>query len=130
MRLAALLGVAEGPGTLVLVGAVARWARAMATLVPGVEVVAVDPDLAHWPEAERVSRMVAGPGMPFFARSLRGAVVDGSLGAPWIREAARVVAPLGRVVVTDAPADVSEVLRESGFGALVAESGTVVAARV
>jgi uncharacterized protein YbaR (Trm112 family) len=130
LRMAALLGVAEGPGTLVLVGSVARWAGALATRITGVEVVAVDADLALWPETERVSRMVARPGLPFFARSVRGAVVDGALGAHWIREAARVVAPLGRVVVTDAPADGSEVLRESGFGVLVAESGTVVAARV
>jgi hypothetical protein len=67
--------------------------------------------------------------MPFFDRSLRGVGVDGSLGSHWIGEAARVVAPLGRVVVTDAPADGPEVLQESGMTILAFESGTIVAAR-
>jgi len=128
-RLWALLGVAEGPGTLLLTGAVARHATALAERIPGVEVVALDADLAGWPEAPRVSRMVSRPGIPFCDRTLRGVAVDGGLGARWMQEAARVVAPFSRLVVTDAPDDAAAVLAGSGLKVLASEGGTVVAAR-
>lgn len=128
-RWQALLGVAEGPGTLLLVGGPARAAATLARAVDGVEVVAVDPDLATWPELPRVSRMTARPGLPFFDGTLRGVVVDGALGPRWIREAARVVARLSRVVVVDAPADGSALLEEAGLKVLAEETGTIVAAR-
>lgn len=129
LRLAALLGVAEGPGTLLLAGSVARLAGGLADQVPGVEVVALDGDMARWPEAPRVSRMVARPGIPFFSRTLRGVAVDGALGPRWVAEAARVAARLARVVVEEAPEGAEAVLREGGLTVLAAEAGTVVAAR-
>ncbi len=128
-RLWALLGVAEGPGTLLLVGSAARLAAAVAERIPGVEVVALDADMARWPEAPRVSRMAARPGIPFFSRTLRGVAVDGTLGVRWLEEAARAVAPLSRVVVTDAPDDAGAILARSGLHVLVSQGGTVVAAR-
>ena len=128
-RLWALLGVAEGPGTLLLVGSAARLAAAVAERTPGVEVVARDADMASWPEAPRVSRMAARPGIPFVSRTLRGVGVDGALGARWLEEAARVAAPLARVVVTDAPADAGSILAGNGLRVLASEGGTVVAAR-
>jgi hypothetical protein len=73
--------------------------------------------------------MVSRPGIPFFGRTLRGVAVDGALGLSWIRESARVVAPLGRVVVVEAPVGTEEALTEVGLGILAAEDGTVVAAR-
>lgn len=128
-RLQALLGVAEGPGTLLLVGAEARCAADLAGRIQGVEVVALDPDMAGWPEVPGVSRMAARPGIPFFSRTLRGVVVDGSLGPAWIAEAARAVAPLSRVVVTNAPEGARVALEEAGLQVLAEEAGTVVAAR-
>ena len=129
LRMAALLGVAEGPGTLLLIGGVASLAGALARRVPGVEVVAVVGDRARWPEAPRVSRMAARPGIPFFSRTLRGVGVDGGLGPSWVAEAARVTARLARVVVVDAPDGVEALLEEDGLTVLAAEAGTVVAAR-
>lgn len=128
-RLRALLGVAQGPGTLLLVGAPARHAAAVTEGIPGVEVAGLDADLARWPASPRVSRMTSRPGIPFFSRTLRGVAVDGALGAPWLLEAARVAAPLSRVVVTDAPADAGPVLAGAGLRVLASEGGTVVAAR-
>jgi uncharacterized protein YbaR (Trm112 family) len=128
-RLAALVGVAEGPGTLALVGAVARYAHHFAETLTGVEVVAVDPALSRWPDVPGVSRMAARPGLPFFGRTLRGVAVDGQLGPRWIRESARVVAPLGRVVVVTAGQGGRDALVGSGLGILADESGTIVAAR-
>jgi uncharacterized protein YbaR (Trm112 family) len=128
-RLAALLGVVGGPGTVALVGWPSRHAASLADRVEGVEFVAVDSDARDWPERPGVSRMVAGPGLPFFPQSLRGVVLDGRLGGESIREAARVVAPRSRVVLVDAVAGSQEHLEAGGLTVLAEEGETVVAAR-
>lgn len=128
-RLTALLGVVEGPGTLLLVGSPARVAAAVAERVQGVEVVALDADMARWPDAPRVSRMASRPGIPFFSRTLRGVAVDGALGARWLAEAGRVAARLSRVVVVGAPGDAGAALTAAGLTVLAEEAGTLVAAR-
>lgn len=128
-RLTALLGVTQGPGTLVFSGIAARHARALAEAVEGVHVLAVDPDLRRWGDAPGVSRTMAGPGLPVFGRALRGVAVDGRLGPDALREAARAVAPGGRVVVIQAMPDAPEVLAGAGLQVLASESGTVVARR-
>jgi hypothetical protein len=128
-RIMALVGVAEGPGTVLLAGSPSRYSAWLAEAIPGVEVVGLDPDLVAWPESPRVSRIMARPGIPIFDRTLRGVAVDGALGARWIREAARVIAPLARVVVTDAPGDAAAALLGAGLKILAAEGRTVVAAR-
>jgi uncharacterized protein YbaR (Trm112 family) len=128
-RLMALIGVQEGPGIVAFLGAMARFAAPYTELVPGVEVVALDAALAQWPSVPRVNRMVSRPGIPILGGTLRGVAVDGVLGFSWIRESARVVAPLGRVVVGEAPEGTDEALIGEGLGILAAEGGTVVAAR-
>ncbi len=128
-RVAALLGVVRGPGPIALVGDAAAHAAGLARAVEDLQVVAVDPDVGGWRDAPRVSRLAAAPGIPFFSGMLRGVVVDGALGPEWIGEAVRVVAPKCRVVVTHAPAGVSERLRSEGLEVLAEEAETVVAAR-
>jgi uncharacterized protein YbaR (Trm112 family) len=128
-RLAALLGVARGPGTMALVGGPAALGISLAALFEDVEIVGFDADLSVWPEAPRWSRLTSGPGLPIFSRTLRGVAVDGRLGPAWVVEAARVCASLARVVVSDAPASASSWLREAGLDVMAVEDGTVVAAR-
>lgn len=128
-RLVALLGIHRGPGTIALVGEPARHAGRVADSVEEVQVVALDPDTRGWPDRESVSRMASAPGLPFFSRVLRGVVVDGRLGRAILFEAARVTAPMSRVVVIDAPDDAPRVLEEAGLSTLASESGTVVATR-
>jgi uncharacterized protein YbaR (Trm112 family) len=128
-RVMALLGITQGPGTLALVGEPARHAAILAAAIDGIHVVAVDPDLRAWPDAAGVSRLMAAPGLPLFSRSLRGAAVDGRLGADWMRDAARTVARLGRVVVTRAGEGAGRTLQDEGLQLLAEEGGTVVAAR-
>lgn len=128
-RLVALLGIHQGPGTVAMVGRPARYASRVAESVEDLQVVAVDPDARRWPDRGSVSRMAATPGLPFFSRTLRGVVADGALGRATLFEAARVTAPMSRVVVTEAPDDAREVLEEGGLRILAAESGTVVATR-
>lgn len=128
-RLQALLGIVQGPGTVALVGDPARHARALTGRMEGVEVLAVDAGTALWPEEEGISRLVSRPGLPVFSRTLRGVVLDGSLGPRWLAEAARVTALRSRVVVVHAAEDAGERLEEAGLQLLATEAGTVVAAR-
>lgn len=128
-RLVALLGIVGGPGTVALVGRPARDAPDVARSLPEIHVVAIDPDLRSWPERERVSRLVAAPGLPFFGSSLRGVAIDGRLGEAWFGEAARVVAPRGRVVVVGSNGDAASRLELEGLRVIAADPETVVAAR-
>lgn len=128
-RVAALLGVREGPGYLVLVGPVARAAPGISAMLEKVEVVTVAPDLRTWDEREGVSRTVAGPGLPFFSRRIRGVVLDGDAGAPYLQEAIRVVGPGSRVAVLDAGPDVGNVLSDGGLEPILEDDGVVVAGR-
>ena len=128
-RLSALLGITRGPGTVALLGAAARHAGAVVRAVEELQVVAIDSDLVGWTDTPGVSRAVAGPGLPFFSRMLRGVVVDGRLGRDWVEEAIRVVAPMSRVIVTRAPDWAPTVLEAGGLSILASEAETVIAAR-
>lgn len=129
-RLIALVGVAQGPGTLVLAGEPARHAAAFAAGVEGIHVVAIDADLAGWSDIAGVSRMAAGPGIPLFSRSIRGVAIDARLGPAALHDAARVAAPRARVVAVRADqAATGEIFREAGLEVMASEAGTVVAAR-
>ncbi len=128
-RLIALLGIVGGPGTVALVGRPARAAGEAARALPEIHVVAIDADLLDWPEQERVSRLAAAPGLPFFGSSLRAVAVDGRLGDTWLAEAARVVAPRGRVVVVGSSADTASRLEAEGLRVIAADPETTVAAR-
>lgn len=128
-RLVALLGILRGPGTVVFTGRAARHARGVASSVDDLQAVVVDADTREWSEAPSVSRMVAAPGLPFYSRVLRGAVVDAGAGRALVFEAARVVGQGSRVVALHAADDTAEVLEEAGLDVLAAASGTVVAAR-
>lgn len=128
-RLTALLGIVRGPGTVALVGEPARHARTVAGAAGDLQIVAVDADLADWPDVPGVSRIVSAPGLPFFSRMVRGVVVDGRLGRPWVEEAIRVVAPQSRVIVTRATECALQTLEEGGLTLLASEAETIVAAR-
>lgn len=128
-RVVALLGIERGPGTVALVGSPARHAASLVGAVEDLLVAALDPDLRAWPEVERVSRLVSESGLPFFSRALRGVVVDGRMGNDTLIEAARVVAPMSRVLVMSAGDDAREVLEQAGLSILAAESEMVLAAR-
>lgn len=124
-RLAALLGVREGPAYLLLCGALAGLAARVAEIVPNVEVVGALAALRSWREATGVTRMATGARLPFFARSLRALALP--MGDDTLAEAARVVSPAGRVVLLACPADVRERARAAGLDVLVHEGATAVA---
>lgn len=129
-RLGALLGVTEGPGEIVLAGPPARLAPDLAALLEEIEVVAVGSPPPPLEERPGVSRLVIGPGLPFFGGVLRGVALGGEAAGALLDEAARAVSRSGRVVVFDAPAGTMDRLVEKGFHPLLDEGGIVVAGRV
>lgn len=109
LRTAALLGVHEGPGFLLLAGPPARQAERIAAMVKGVEVVALHPGLRHRAETSGVSRIRAENRLPFFSATFRGVALGGAWALPLLDEAFRVVAPGGRVVFERATVEGSTV---------------------
>ncbi len=128
-RLSALLGVTEGPGTLLLTGPVARLAGRVAGLVQGVEVVGMDPCLRDSPLQEGVSALVSRPGVPFFSSTFKGVALSGEVNFSWVEEAARVVGPLCRVVLLDPPKGAEKWLQRVGLRPVMDEGGVLVALR-
>lgn len=128
VRLAALMGVADAQGMVMIVGPGARHAGAVAALVPGLEVIAVSdrPDVPAEGEAG-VSRVVAGPGALPFRGGLRAAALTGGADDALLREALRVLAPGSRLVADPAPADAAVRLRGLGAEVLLEQDGVVVA---
>lgn len=129
MQLAALLGVTEGPGFLLLVGDAAAHAAAVADLVPGIEVIAASDTARAWDERAGVSRIGVAQRLPFPGRRLRGIALAGDAADRLLEEAARALAPLARLVLQDAPADAAGRIAAQGLKVLAQQEDTLVAVR-
>lgn len=129
LRLAAQLGVQEGPAFVLVAGVAAELAAGVAGLVPGLEVVAVGAELAGLGEAPGVSRLAVGDVLPLAAGSMRAVALAGDGAGIALEEAARVVGPYGRLVLRDAEPTALERLERVGFEVLVQEGAEVVAVR-
>lgn len=127
--MAALLGITEGPGTVLLWGPAAAHAGALSELLGQVEVVAVDPGVKGTPEREGVSRMISGPGIPFFSGSLRGVILSGEVSELTLAESARVLAPGGCVAVLQAPPEARSRLESLGLKTILEEGGILLLER-
>lgn len=129
-RLAALLGVMQGPGFVLVAGPAARLAPGVAEMVEGLEVVAVDETLAGWQEEVGVSRMAASLALPFYPQRLRAVALSEAAADRLLEEGARVLSPVGRLVLlgaADAGAGAEKRLANTGFRVVAREGGTVVA---
>jgi len=129
VRLAAQLGVRVGPGFVLVAGVGAELAAGVAGLVEGLEVVAVGVELAGRGEVPGVSRLAVGRVLPLAPGSMRAVALRGDGGGIALEEAARVVGPLGRLVVDDAGPTVLERLGRAGFEVLARDGAEVVAVR-
>jgi uncharacterized protein YbaR (Trm112 family) len=127
LRLAALLGVTEGPATLLLVGPSAFHAGAVSSLISGVEVVAVHSDLRFTPQEEGVSRIVCQPGLPFFSGTFMGVALSGSPEERILLESLRVLSPSGRIAIMEPSPGTSILLQEGDFQILMDAEGVLVA---
>ncbi len=134
VRLAALMGL-EIPGAVgrhiaLLVGPAAALAPMLAALSEELEVVAAGPAAGGRLESPGVSRVRVSGRLPFFDRSLRGVTLSGEAGAPLVAEGLRVLHPLGRLVLEDAPPDARARVERAGGRVLAAEGQTIVASAV
>jgi len=127
VRLAALLGLADARGTVLIAGPGAALAAEVVALVPELEVVALAAEPGGGEEQPGVSRIAAGAGLPFRARTLRGVALTGGADAAMLAEGVRVLQPGARLVVERAPAGAGELLSSLGAQVMLEQEGTVVA---
>lgn len=123
VRLAALLGVGEGPGLVLLMGSVAGHAAQLAELLPEIEVIAAHPALRGERESSGVSRMALADRLPFRSGSVRGAVVEGRGARPLLGEVLRSLTPGARVVCLETGEGTAAEITGHG-GGLVLQSET------
>lgn len=133
MRVAALLGVAQGPGNLLLAGRLVRHALPLARMIEEIEVVAVGRGLRDAEEQAGVSRIEAGRRLPFYSGMFRGVALEGDAVERWFDEGIRLVARLGRLVLFgvhgDEGDDVVRRVEAGGLTRLAHEDGVLVAER-
>lgn len=132
VRLGALLGLADAPGRVVLAGPSSGVGSALAAMVEDVRIVTLEttrPAEAPPGAGGNVSRIAAGPVLPFFSGTARGVVLEGADADDRIEEAARVVSPGGRVVVIGGSGGARDRLESAGLAVVLDEGGVVVASR-
>ncbi|HLU24733.1 MAG TPA: Trm112 family protein [Longimicrobiales bacterium] len=128
-RLAALMGVTEGPGFTLIAGPGVGAAGWIAGAIEGLEVIALGDWVGGGVEEAGVSRVASGAALPFYDRSILAVALTGGTAAALLGEAVRVLAPTGRLVLDPAPADSRERLAAAGLHVLVEGDGAIVAAR-
>ena len=127
LRLAAALGVADGPGIVIVWDGRAEVVIGLSEVAPSVEVVATGwgaRDFA-W---QGVSAMAVGPALPFADRAARGAVIADADDANRWRESVRVLAPGGRVVAIRPSPNTVDRMSAAGCVSLVCDEEVLVAA--
>lgn len=129
MRLAAMLGITEGPAHVLAAGDALHHAPALSRLVPELEVLVVEPPGIAWEESPGVTRMYVGDVLPLQSRSLRGVVLGGDAVDALLDEGIRVLASGGRLVVLGRPEGVGRRLVDAGLGLLLDQAGATVATR-
>lgn len=121
LKIAAGMGVPEGPGAVVLMGGAAAAAGEVARLVPGIEVLAVSPAALGWEPEPGVSRMVARPGLPVRDGKIRGVALESGAWPDWGSEVKRVLVPGGRVVLLGPRSDPPPWLEDESMELLLAD---------
>jgi hypothetical protein len=112
---------------VLLVGAGAQNAGALADIVEGVEVVGTWSPLADQPERAGVSRFASTKDvLPFRNASMNGVALTDEASIGLIEEAARVVMPRSRVVIASGSPEVTARAERAGLHVLAkSERGTV-----
>jgi len=129
VRIAAMLGITEGPAHVLAGGDAVHHAPGLSRLVPELEVIAVDPPGIAGEETPGVTRMHVGPQLPLQSRSMRGVVLGGDGAGPLLAEGIRVLASGGRLVVLGELEGTGRRLMDAGLGLLLDQTGATVATR-
>lgn len=128
-RLAAIMGVAQGPAFILLVGPATAHADALAAMLAEVEVLTIGAP-ANGHERPGINRIYAGgPQLPIASGKVAAVALTGEAAGTLLEEAARVVSPVGRLVLDPVPADAAEKLKRHGMRIAAEEDGTAVAVR-
>lgn len=127
LRLAALMGLAEAHGTVLVAGPGAVLAPALSRLVPEAEIVAYTPEPPDAAPEGSVSPIAGADALPFRARAFRGVALTGATSDALLPEAVRVLQPGARVVVDPAPPGTADRLSALGATILLDQEGVVVA---
>lgn len=129
LKMAALVGVTEGPAFVYAAPPLAGSAPAAAPLVAGVEWVTAGALAAAQEERAGVSRLLFdGPQLPLASARLRGAALARA-GVEDVREAARVLWPGARLVLFGAQDGVADAVGPAGLETLAREDATWVLRR-
>jgi len=128
IRIAALLGLERAHGFVLLVGAAARFADAVAAIAPNAGVVAATRSGAPLPAATRASRIVVGAYLPFSPGSLRGIWLGGDPDGALLEPAMRALHPTARLVLEGVREDVGPRL-PPGFRIVARDEDTVLCTR-
>jgi uncharacterized protein YbaR (Trm112 family) len=128
-RLAALAGVARGPGYLLLAGSAGAQAATIAALLEDVHVIAAVADAAGVPEHAQVTRVRVARALPFYSGRIAGVVLGGVAASALLEEGARVLSPVGRLVLDGAPPDAAARVERAGLRVAAATDDVLVAVR-
>jgi uncharacterized protein YbaR (Trm112 family) len=133
-RLAALLGVAQGPAYVLLAGDAADHAEDVSALLEDVEVLSLrghragamtDPAKEDQPGVS----VVHAQGLPVATGKMQGVAVTGPRAGELLEEAARAVRPTGRLLVDPAPGDAEQRLRAAGLRTIAREGSVLLSVR-
>lgn len=130
VRLAALLGLGEAGGVVLLAGPAAELGDWLAEVSPGTSVVTTvgEDGSGSGVRSGVVSRLRLGKVLPLRTGSVRGVALTGGYGER-VEEGGRLVAPAGRLVLDPAPAGARDRVEAGGLRVLVEEGGVLVAGR-
>ncbi len=123
LQIAAGLGVTEGSGVIVVSESHVDATEALARLVPSVEVAALGPAARG---TAGVSPMAVSEALPFRTGVARGVALAASDATPSAAEAARILAPDARVLVTGSDACTRATWEKTGLRTWVDQAGTLV----
>lgn len=128
-KLAALLGVTEGPAILLLLGRFEQMADNVADMLAEVEVIVAHDAMIAGVERAGVSRLRTGAAVPLRDRGMRGVAVANGGNASLVREGARVCGIAARLVVLGPSDEVRGWLPENGMRIMADQGQILVAVR-
>ncbi|HEY0809307.1 MAG TPA: hypothetical protein VGD49_04060 [Longimicrobiales bacterium] len=128
-RLAALMGVTEGPAMLLLLGPVERAAEEISARLEDIELIVAHGAIEAGVERMGVSRIRIGDMIPLRDGGMRAVAVANGSDAAQVRGAARVCALAARVVITNISDEVRASLPQLGLHVLAEQGETLVAVR-
>jgi uncharacterized protein YbaR (Trm112 family) len=130
LRLAAMLGITEGRGYALLLGAPANQAAALADLITGLEVIASGPGVERGPEQRGVNRVQVDGVLPLRDGSVRGVVLGAGVPEALQQEALRVLMIGGRLVISRALPGAESMARANVVREDARDENDIVATRI